>query len=105
MSQFDHVRFAFRMPDGTEGPDYQTKSLRYEMDMAYYEVSHAGRLIRTHSDFDQPLGDLAYEYTIVISGGVGDYELRFDGGTLREVHCFQTGVTVPFTPALSAVQP
>lgn len=96
MSMYDHVKFAYRMPDGTGGPDYQTKDLRYQMDMANYEISHTGRLIRTSSDFGQPLGDVAFDHTIAISGDAGIYELRFRAGTLHEVHCFQTGVTAPF---------
>lgn len=100
MSMYDHVKFAYRMPDGAEGPFYQTKDLRYQMDMGYYEVSRAGRLIRTSSDFNQPLGDIGCEYTITIAAdaGAGVYELRFRAGVLQEVHCFQTGITAPFDP-------
>ncbi len=98
MGMYDHVRFSYRMPDGTEGPDYQTKSLRHQMDMAYYEVSHAGRLIRTSSDFNQPLGDINYEHTISVSGDAGVYELHFQAGSLREIYCMQTRTTAPFSP-------
>ena len=99
MGMYDHVKFAYRMPDGTEGPDYQTKDLRYQMDMADYKVSHGGRLVRTSSEFNQPLGDIAYGHRIAICRGERVYELRFCDGRLQEVYCFQTGITAPFNPA------
>ncbi|MBF6989290.1 hypothetical protein [Cupriavidus sp. IK-TO18] len=98
MSMYDHVKFPYLMPDGTQGPDYQTKDLRYQMDMADYEVTQAGRLRRTSSDYDQPLGDISYGHTIAISAGAAVYELRFRTGRLHEIHCFQSGITAPFAP-------
>lgn len=98
MSMYDHFTFPYQMPDGTREPEYQTKSLRYQMDMACYEVNACGQLIRTASEYDQPLGVIAYEHTIAISNHHGVYELRFASGTLQEIHCLQTGITASFTP-------
>ncbi len=109
MGMFDHVTFRHTMPDGYyEADSYQTKDLRYAMDMALYEVDASGRLIRTTSDFGQPLGDVRYNHTLTIAAPGHGYALVFGYGSLREIHCFQTGRTVPFerrTGQQSRVQP
>ncbi len=101
MGMYDHVRFLHPMPDGFGGGDYQCKDLRHGMDMANYEVGADGRLRRTHSAAGQPLGDLNFDYTIVITGAdhPHSYALAFKGGQLREIYCFQTDATVPFIAA------
>lgn len=100
MGMFDCVRFIHSMPDGFEGGNYQCKDLRYGMDMASYEVTSDGRLLRTESGQGQPLGDLLYDHTIVITGDghSHSYSLAFKDGYLREIYCFQTDTTVPFVP-------
>ncbi|SPK77199.1 conserved protein of unknown function (plasmid) [Cupriavidus taiwanensis] len=101
MGQFDNVKFRHVMPDGYagDGEDYQTKDLRFDMDMAYYEVDSSGRLIRTASDIGQPLGDVRFHYTLTIDAPAHTYALAFADGLLRTIHCFQTDRTVPFHAA------
>ncbi|TES61937.1 hypothetical protein E2P84_43030 [Burkholderia cepacia] len=98
MSMFDMVTFRHCMPDGhIEGSDgYQTKDLRFGMDMASYEVTDEGRLIRTSSDLGQPLGDVCFNHTLTISAGNHSYDLTFTDGVLQTIHCFQTDRAVPF---------
>ncbi len=82
------------MPDGYEGEMYQTKDLRFAMDLAYYEVDSSGRLIRTDSDNGQPLGDVCYNHTLTIDVPGHTYALAFADGLLRTIHCSQTDRTV-----------
>jgi len=100
MGMFDQVTFRHRMPDGYPGDEaYQTKDLRFNMDMASYVVDPHGRLIRTDSDFGQPLGDVRFDHTLTIAAGARVYALVFKSGVLRTIHCFQTNRTVPFQVA------
>jgi hypothetical protein len=98
MGMFDLVTFRHRMPDLYLGGDeaYQTKDLRFAMDMASYEVTAKGRLVRTSSDFGQPLGDVMFNHTLTIDAPGHTYALAFSEGLLRTIHCFQTEHTVPF---------
>ncbi|WP_175026263.1 hypothetical protein [Burkholderia aenigmatica] len=98
---FDDLKFRHVMPDGYAGENYQTKDLRFGMDMANYEIDSLGRLIRTASDFGQPLGDVRFNYTLTIDATDArhTYALAFTDGFLRTIHCFQTGRTVPFQAA------
>ncbi|MDF6465615.1 hypothetical protein NLO50_25035, partial [Escherichia coli] len=66
MGMFDNVKFRHVMPDGYAGENYQTKDLRFEMDMAEYEIDSSGRLVRTASDLGQPLDDVRFDYTLTI---------------------------------------
>lgn len=97
MGMFDQVKFAHVMPDGFCSTDnYHTKDLRFQMDMAAYEVDSAGRLVRTDSDYGQLLGDMRFNHTLTIAAGARVYALAFKDGVLRTIHCFQTDRTVPF---------
>lgn len=101
MGMFDELKFRHVMPDGYAGENYQTKDLRFGMDMANYEIDSSGRLIRTASDFGQPLGDVRFNYTLTIDATDARhmYALAFADGLLRTIHCFQTDRTVPFQAA------
>lgn len=98
MSMFDLVTFRQRMPDGyIAGVDgYQTKDLRFAMDMASYEVTKEGRLVRISSDAGQPLGDVDFDHLLTIQAGDHAYDLAFSNGVLQTIHCFQTDRIVPF---------
>lgn len=100
MGMFDHLTFRHTMPDGYEGGSYQTKDLRFAMDMAHYEVDSSGRLIRTDSDYGQSLGDVGYSHTLTIDAPGHTYALAFADGLLRTIRCFQTDRTVQFQTAV-----
>jgi hypothetical protein len=104
MGIFDNVNFRHMMPDGYAGENYQTKDLRFEMDMADYKVDSSGRLIRTESEFGQPLGDLSFCHTLTIDAPGHTYALAFCDGLLRTIYCFQTDQTVQFEAAGKAKQ-
>ncbi|ASL48859.1 hypothetical protein bAD24_p00790 (plasmid) [Burkholderia sp. AD24] len=99
MGMFDHVTFRHRMPDGYQGGDeaFQTKDLRFAMDMASYEVTADGKLVRTSTDCEQPLGVVSFNNTLTIDAPGHTYALSFSEGVLRTIHCFQTELTVPFS--------
>jgi hypothetical protein len=101
MGMYDHVTFRHRMPDGFLGGDdaYQTKDLRFEMDMASYEVTIEGKLVRTSSHFGQPIGNVIFNHTLTIDAPGHAYALAFSEGQLLTIHCFQTELMVPFKAA------
>lgn len=102
MGQFDNVRFRHVMPDGYagDGEDYQTKDLRFAMDMADYEIDPSGRLLRTASAVGQPLGEVNFNYTLTIDAPGHTYALAFVEGRLRTIHCFQSDQIVQFLAAI-----
>lgn len=104
MGMYDDVRFDYRMPDGYDRPDFQTKDLDCACDM--YEINAQGRLVRLSScgypdDVLLPLGDLHFcgDLNIYTISGYGtaatstwhDYTLTFVEGTLVVIKCNQTG--------------
>jgi hypothetical protein len=102
---YDHVTFRHRMPDGYVGgeDEYQIKDLRFEMDMASYEVTAEGKLVTTSSDFGQPVGNVFISHTLTIDAPGHTYALAFSEGLLRTIHCFQTELTVPFEASCNKV--
>lgn len=118
MGMFDDIRFDFRMPDGYEPRpgEYQSKDL--ECDCNSY-VIEAGRLVRhsyvdgdcvaTDVNFSGMLNIYTSEWRPGKSRGIWhEYNLEFVGGTLKVVHCDQTGMALLFehsdvqSPALLA---
>nr|CAC79147.1 hypothetical protein 12.7 kDa [uncultured bacterium] len=101
MGMFDEVRFSYRMPDGFKGGSFQTKSLDCLMDM--YEVTPAGRLVRTHvfEETDRPLGDMNFSGELHMRGefGGGDYTLEFVDGSLAAIRCKGIAGRLLFDPA------
>lgn len=108
MGMFDAVDFRYRMPDGYEGYDFQTKSLDCTGDE--YVVTPEGRLHRRYSsgypdEVRRPLGDLSFDGELNVytsefgSGAWHEYDLIFAHGNLREIRCHQTGGRLVFEPA------
>jgi hypothetical protein len=109
MGMFDDIRFEYRMPDGFEGYNFQSKTLDCAGDP--YEVNAAGRLIRLSScggmdGVELPVGDLNYsgELRIYTSSGLfdnetwHDYILTFVDGTLTVIKCRTSGIELLFDP-------
>lgn len=105
MGMFDDITFRYRMPDGFDGDDYQSKDLDCSMDR--YEVTPDGKLVRTYSsgypdDIPQPLGDVRHEGVLNIYTSVGrkwhEYDLVFKSGTLISIRCNQTDSELLFEP-------
>ncbi|EBL6729321.1 hypothetical protein K5A76_004099 [Salmonella enterica subsp. enterica serovar Bredeney] len=52
MGMFDEVRFSYRMPDGYDGEDFQTKD--QECDGSFYEIDDMGRLLKKGKPSKRP---------------------------------------------------
>lgn len=68
------------------GLECQTKSLRYQKDMAYCEVNACGQSVRTSTEYDQPLGVVLYEHAIATSNVRAVYELAAGDPLISERH-------------------
>ena len=104
MGMFDSVTFKYQMPDGFEGCDFQTKDLASETDE--YEVTAAGRLIRTFAGYHNQIGDIEYDGRVTLtstsnSHRVHGYTLVFKAGDLVLIECHQTNSTLPFEKHLA----
>ena len=77
MGMFDDIKFRYRMPDGYDGNDYQSKDLDCSMDQ--YEVTPDGKLVRIYSsgypdNVPLPLRDVRHDgllniYTALAKNG------------------------------------
>ncbi len=104
---FDDVEFRYRMPDGYDGHEFQSKSLDCTGDQ--YVVTPEGRLHRRYcsgypNEVRQPLGELAFdgELNVYVSEFATEvwheYDLIFAQRSLREIKCHQTGERLVFEP-------
>lgn len=106
---FDYIRFDYRMPDGFDGYEFQSRDLECACDP--YEVNAAGRLMRLSSGggpdgTELPVGDLNYSGELNIYTNVGfgakrtwhDYNLTFVDGTLTVIKCNRSGIDLLFDP-------
>ncbi|WP_175145498.1 hypothetical protein [Paraburkholderia phenoliruptrix] len=115
---YDDLRFDYRMPDGYDGEEYQTKALNCTLDV--YMVSCDGRLLRSecagHRDDDgntqRLIGDLCFDGTLNVYhrdtfGGTGwhEYDLIFQQGNLVEIRCHQTRSRLAFAPVIASFRP
>jgi len=92
MAMFDDVEFAYRMPDGYEGGNFQTKDFDCLLDL--YEVTPNGRLLRTRvggsttEETNRPLGDMNFSGMLnIYHFSPHDYDLEFVNGSLVAIHC------------------
>ncbi|MFC6478592.1 hypothetical protein ACFQDN_21745 [Pseudomonas asuensis] len=75
MGMYDDVSFSYRMPNGRDGYNFQTKDLECRLDE--YEVTPSGRLVRIVSDdeIERPLGDLNHHGWLDIRDAFDYYRL------------------------------
>lgn len=112
MGMFDDITFRYRMPDGYDGTNYQSKDLHCGCDE--YEISPQGRLIRKYSsgypdDTQLPLGDIEHDgflniYTDEDFGSSRkwhEYDLFFRAGSLVTIKCHTTGIELVFEPEIA----
>lgn len=99
MGMFDEVSFSYRMPNGRDGCNFQTKDLECTLDD--YEVSPSGRLIRVSTDDEgeRPLGDLNYSGWLDMRDSVDHYRLDFVNGSLRAIQVIGEEGWLLFDPA------
>lgn len=99
MGMYDDLSFSYRMPNGREGCNFQTKDLENRLDE--YEVTPSGRLIRvvTHDENEQPLGDLNYTGWLDIRDFADHYRLDFVNGSLRAIQVIGEDGWLLFDPA------
>lgn len=110
---YDNVRFAYPMPNGFEGCDYQSKCMECRLDQ--YEVTTTGRLVCTPFFYEeegegvQPPAaptDTHFSGTIYIYDYCGtppkrwQFGLRFVGGQLQTICDTETDITTPYDPIL-----
>lgn len=109
MGSYDNIRFAYRMPNGFEGENYQTKSFDGRLDQ--YEVTTTGRLVRSDFVFvddsedpgpvDPPV-DTHFSGKIYISDYCGElakrwcFELLFFAGQLQTIRDTETDVVAAY---------
>ena len=101
----DTVLFDFRMPDGfqvSEAEPYQSVDLKCNMNVYVIE---AGRLVRAFVDGGSAGGDMNFCGMLNIctsstpsnlSKGWHEYDLEFVNGSLKVIHCKQTGASVRY---------
>jgi hypothetical protein len=111
MGMYDTVYFEYRMPDGFDSGNYQTKDL--DLELNEYEVSPAGRLLLIEAFNDnRPTGDVNFDgilnvYDSELDRTWHEYDLEFHNGDLVAIYCHQTGerhiFTLGFSPGAVAV--
>lgn len=99
MGMYDDVRFCYRMPNGRNGCDFQTKD--FECLLEVYEVTPSGRLIRifTEDEIERPLGDLNHHGWLNIRDDFDRYRLDFMNGSLRAIQVIGEEGWLLFEPA------
>ena len=103
MAMFDDVEFAYRMPDGYEGGNFQTKDFHCLMDV--YEITPTGRLVRTRiggwtdEAKGRPLGDTNFSGMLNVYRFSHEYDLEFVNGSLVAIHCQGQAGRLIFDPS------
>lgn len=99
MGMFDELSFSYRMPNGRDGCNFQTKDLECRLDE--YEVTPAGRLVRIVSEdpSERPLGDVNHNGWLDIYHFADEYRLDFVNGSLRAIQVVGEEGWLLFDPA------